>query len=74
MPSNKQYVMKKCSGFTRKQNISILSFLIEMNIKICEASDGSRINLDKLSKRQIGKLKRKVDEIDVPVETKFRIE
>jgi len=74
MSSNKQYVMTKCSMFTRKQNLEVLKFLQEMDVKICSASDGSRINLDALSKRQIGKLKRKVDEIDVPVEPKYRLE
>ena len=74
MPSNKQYIIKKCSMFTRKQNISILKFLIEMNAKICEGADGSRINLDTLSKRQLTRLKKKIKEFDVPIETKFRID
>lgn len=74
MPSNKQYVMKKCERFTRNQNMNVLKFLIELDVKICESADGSRINLDALSKKQIGKLKRKVDDLDVPIETKFRIE
>ena len=74
MPSNKQYIIKKCSTFTRTQNMEVLKYLQEMDVKICPASDGRRVNLDKLSKRQIGKLKRKVDEIDVPVEPKYRLE
>ena len=71
---NKQYIMKKCEGFTRTQNISILQFLKEMNVKICESSDGTRINLDKLSSTQIANLKRKVSEIDTPVESVHLIE
>jgi phage FluMu protein gp41 len=44
-----------------------------MNAKICENNDGSRVNLDKLSKRQLNRLKKKVDEVDVPVEEKYAI-
>ena len=74
MPSNKHYVMAKCEKFTQKQNLSVLKFLHEIGAKICPASDGSRINLDALSKRQVNKLKKKVKELDVPIETKFRID
>ena len=74
MSSNKRYIMKKCEGFTRTQNISILQFLITMNVKICEASDGSRVNLDKLSKKQIANLKRKVKELNHPIESRHLIE
>ena len=74
MPSNKQYVMKKCSGFSKSQNISILQFLHEIGVKICSASDGSRINLDKLSATQIASLKNRVEELDIPIETKYQIE
>ena len=74
MSSNKRFIIKKCSTFTRKQNVTILNFLIEMNAKICEASDGSRINLDALSKRQLTRFKKKIKELDVPIETKFRID
>ena len=70
---DKRYIIKKCSTFTRTQNMEVLKYLQEMDVKICPASDGSRINLDKLSKRQIGKLKRKIDEVDVPVEPKYQI-
>lgn len=74
MSSNKRHVMKKCSTFTRTQNMEVLKYLQEIGVKICEASDGTRINLDTLSKRQIANLKNKVKEIDVPIETKFRID
>jgi hypothetical protein len=73
MPSNKQYIIKKCDGFTRTQNLAILNFLQEMNIKICEGADGSRINLDALSKRQLAKLKKKIKETIQPIETKYQI-
>ena len=72
--SSKHYAMKKCSTFTRKQNISILQFLQEMNANICQASDGSRVNLDKLSATQITNLKRKIDEVDVPIDPKYRLD
>lgn len=70
---SKQHVIGKCEGFTHSQNITILNFLIEMNAKICENNDGSRVNLDKLSKRQLNRLKKKVDEVDEPVEEKYTI-
>ena len=72
--SSKHYVMKKCSTFTRTQNLVVLKFLIEIGVKICSASDGSRVNLDKLSATQIANLKRKIDEVDVPIEAKYQIE
>ena len=50
--SEAQQIMKKCSSFTKSQNITILAFLIEMNAKISEGADGSRINLNKLTKKQ----------------------
>ena len=71
---DKHYIIKKCEKFTRTQNLEVLKFLIEMNVTICEASDGSRINLDKLSATQIANLKRKVEEVDIPIETEFRID
>jgi len=71
--SSKHYAMKKCSTFARKQNMTILQFLQEMNIKICEGADGSRVDLDKLSATQITNLKRKIDEVDVPIDPKYKI-
>ena len=72
--SSKHYVMAKCSTFTRTQNLEVLKFLQEIGVKICEGADGSRINLDTLSKRQLTRLKKKIKELDIPIETKFRIE
>ena len=72
--SSKHYVMAKCEKFTRTQNMEVLQFLQEMDVKISESSDGSRVNLDKLNKQQIANLRSKIKEIDVPVETKFRID
>ena len=73
MPSNKQYVIKKCSTFTRTQNLEVLKYLQEIGVKICESADGSRFNLDVLSKRQLASLKKKIKELDVPIETKYQI-
>jgi hypothetical protein len=70
---DKHYVMTKCEKFTRKQNMNVLKFLIEMGVKICEASDGSRINLDALSKQQLTSLKKKIKEVDIPIEPKYQI-
>ena len=61
MSSNKQYVIKK-------QNLEILKSLKDKNVKICQGADGSRINLDPLTKTQLTSLKKKVKEIDVPIE------
>ena len=74
MPSNKQYIIKKCEKFTRTQNMEVLQFLQEMDVKISESSDGSRVNLDKLNKQQIANLRSKIKEIDVPIDPKYQIE
>ena len=71
--SSKHYVIAKCSTFTRTQNLEVLKFLIEMGVKICEASDGSRISVDKLTRKQLASLKKKVDEVDIPIEPKYQI-
>ena len=73
MDAIKRNVMKKCSSFTKSQNIEILKFLIELNANISENADGSRINLDNLSKTKLNKLKRRIDEIDTPIEEKYQI-
>jgi hypothetical protein len=52
----------------------VFEFLVEMGVTACEGGDGSRINLDKLNKKQLLKLKKRIMEIDKPIETKFRIE
>jgi hypothetical protein len=72
--SSKHYVMAKCSTFTRTQNLEVLKCLQEMDVKICECSDGSRINLDTLTRKQLTSLKKKVDSVDVPIDPKYQIE
>ena len=74
MPSNKRYVMAKSSTFTRAQNLEVLKCLQEMDVKICECNDGSRINLDKLTRKQLISLKKKIKAIDVPIDPKYQIE
>lgn len=69
----KTHVVKKTAGFTRQQNITILKFLIQINAKVCESSDGCRINLDTLDDKQITDLKSKIDEIDVPIDPKYQM-
>jgi len=71
--SDKVYIMKKCDNFTRQQNITILKFLIEINAKISQSADGSRINLDTLTDQQIAGLKSKINEIDVPIDPIYQI-
>ena len=45
-----------------------------MDVKVCESADGSRVNLDTLTKKQLTSLKKKVKEIDIPIETKYQID
>jgi len=73
MNTIKNDIIKKCSSFTKAQNIQILKFLLELNANISENADGSRINLDNLSKAKLKKLKRKIDEIDTPIDPKYQI-
>ena len=72
--TDKQSIIKTCSNFTRGQRCKVFEFLVEMGVTACEGGDGSRINLDKLNKKQLLKLKKRIMEIDKPIETKFRIE
>ena len=72
--TDKQSIIKTCSNFKRPQRCKVLKFLVEMGVTVCEGADGSRTNLDKLNKKQLLKLKKRIMEIDKPVETKFRIE
>ena len=74
MPSNKDVILKRCSTFTRTQNLEVLKCLQEMDVKICECNDGSRINLDKLTRKQLISLKKKIKAIDVPIDPKYQIE
>jgi hypothetical protein len=69
----KTYVIKKTAGFTREQNITILKFLIQINAKVCESSDGCRVNLDTLDDKQITGLKSKIDVLDIPIDPKYQI-
>jgi len=71
--SDKIYIMEKCDNFTRQQNIAILKYLIELNVKISQSADGSRINLDMLTDQQIADLKSKVDEIYLPIDPIYQI-
>jgi hypothetical protein len=71
--SDKIYIMNKCDNFTRQQNITILKFLIELNVKISQSADGSRINLDTLTDKQVEGLKSKINELDVPIDPIYQI-
>jgi hypothetical protein len=71
--TSKAFIIKNAEKFDKRQQMEVLKFLIEINAKIVEHPDGVRINLDRLSKAQIKKLKQKVNQIDVPVDKKFQI-
>ena len=60
MPTNKDYIMKKCQSFTQKQNMCVLKYLVEAGVKTCESGDGSRVQHDLLSKKKISLLKKKI--------------
>ena len=72
--NTKEYILSKCNSFSISQNLTILKFLQDMNAKIHECSDGTRINLDTLSTKDLTKLKLKVKEIDKPISEKYQIE
>ena len=42
-----------------------------MNVNICECADGSRVNLDTLTKKQLTSLKKKIEEVDVRTDRPF---
>ena len=45
-----------------------------MDVKVCEGADGSRVDLDTLTKKQLTSLKKKIKALDVPVEAKYHID
>ena len=72
--NTKEYILSKCNSFSISQNLTILKFLQDSNAKIHECSDGTRINLDTLSAKDLTKLKLKVKELDKPISEKYQIE
>jgi hypothetical protein len=72
MLSHKQ-IMSQCERFTKAQNVEVLKHLRYIGATIVESGDGSRINLNKLSKKKLLKLSKKIIEIDRPIEPEFQI-
>ena len=72
--NTKQYILKKCDNFTTEQNLIILQCIKDLNIKIRECLDGTRINLDILSQKDLAESENKVKEIDKPISKTYQIE
>ena len=72
--SNKTYIMSMCAKFTKDQNLKVLKCIQDMDIKISEACDGSRIRLDRLTKKQLAILKKAVTKSECPNPAEHQIE
>ena len=49
-------IIKLCGEFPFKNKMLALKYIDSLGVKICTASDGSRINLSRLSEDQLNKL------------------
>ena len=72
--NTKQYILSKCNNFSTEQNLIILQCIKDLNIKTCESSDGTRINLDILPKKDLTEIENKIKEIDKPISKAYQIE
>ena len=72
--NTKQYILSKCNNFSTEQNLIILQCIKNLNIRTHEAPDGTRINLDILSQKDLAEIESKVKEIDKPISKAYQIE
>jgi len=64
-------IIKLVNEFHVKQMMCCLKYINSLNIKICTASDGSRINLSRLSTEQLNKLYEWVQNTWQPIPEEF---
>ena len=57
-------VQQSIDRFSHHQRMILLRYLAELDIKICEASDGSRVNLDALDGDVLESIKKKIHAIE----------
>ena len=69
-----QTLIKTVEAMDKTQRMRILKYLHEDKVKLCEGSDGTRINLSAMSKRKYTKLVKFVKSLDVKVDEKYLIE
>ena len=69
-----QTLIKLVESMDKVQQMKILKYLSEDNVKMSEAADGTRVNLSAMSKRKYTALAKFVKSLDVKVDDKFRIE
>jgi hypothetical protein len=69
-----QTLIKMVESMDKTQRMKVLKYLHDDKVKLCEGSDGTRINLSAMSKRKYTKLVKFVRSLDVKVDDKFRIE
>ena len=72
--NTKQYILSKCYNFTTEQNLIILQCIKDLGIRTHEAPDGTRINFDILSKKNLAEIENKIKEIDKPISKAYQIE
>ena len=69
-----QTLIALVESMDKTQRMKALKYLHDDNVKLCEGSDGTRVNLSAMSKRKYTKLVKFVRSLDVKVDEKFRIE
>jgi len=69
-----QTLIKLVESMDKTQRMEILKYLHDDKVKLCEGSDGTRVNLSALPKRKYTKLVKFVRSLDVKVDDKYRIE
>jgi hypothetical protein len=69
-----QTLIKTVEAMDKTQQMKVLQYLHDDNVKLCEGADGTRINLSVMPKKKYTALVKFVKTLDVKVEDKFRIE
>ena len=66
-------LIKKIEALPQRSRLKVLKFLVDSSIKICESSDGCRINLDTLNQIQLSTLKIIVNELTETIPPRYLI-
>jgi hypothetical protein len=67
------HIINICDSFTQDQCREVLDFILTLDVKIIDCADGYRVNLDRLSSKQLISLKHIVDKVNKPIQIEFQI-
>lgn len=71
--STKQYILTTVDKFTKIQCLKLLEYILELKIKTHPCGEGTNINLDAISHYKLVKIKKRVQQLDVPIDAVHRI-